>query len=191
MYPRFSQESRIFMADLVAVGSHGNSRAAGILFGSVASAMTHHAPCSVLIAREPPAKFPGLILHANDGSPESNDAAQVAGELAARHGSTIVSLHVSDTGSGGVAEEAMTIIEQCGREPVIQVEHGSPHRRIVEVANETRAGLVVMGSRGQTGLAALGSVSEQVSHRAPCSVLIVRRPAHPTLDDEDEQARHA
>jgi nucleotide-binding universal stress UspA family protein len=93
---------------------------------------------------------------------------------------------VSDTGSELVGEEAVAIIEQSEREPVIRVERGSPHRRLVEVASETETGLVVMGGRGQTGLAALGSVSERVSHRAPCSVLIVRRPMHPTLDEDDE-----
>lgn len=172
-------------ADLVCVGSHGRSRSAGILFGSVASAMTHHAPCSVLIAREPPAgEFPGTILHANDGSPESLQAARVAGELAARHDATVVTVNVGEGGSKDIAEQAVVIIERSGREPRIVTEHGSPHRRLVEVADEVRAGLVVMGSRGQTGVAALGSVSERVSHRAPCSVLIVRPAVHPTAEDD-------
>ena len=164
----------------MAVGSHGTSRAAGIVFGSVATAMAHHAPCSVLIARAAE-QFPGLIIHANDGSPEAQDAALAAGRIAARHDSPVVTLHVADApGSGaGVAEGSVRLIEQTGREPVMRVEHGSPHRRIVEVANETRASLIVMGSRGRTGLAALGSVSERVTHNASCSVLIVRRPSHP------------
>lgn len=176
--------------DLVSVGSHGNSRAAGILFGSVASAIAHHAPCSVLIARAAPSAFPGLILHASDGSPESHDAARIAGELAARHDSTVVTQHVNEGGGdgAGVADEAVAIIERCGREPVLKVENGSPHRRIVETADELKAGLVVMGSRGQSGIAALGSVSERVSHRAPCSVLIVRRAMHPSFDELDQNA---
>lgn len=132
-------------ADLLSIGAHGRSRAAGVLFGSVATAMARHATCSVLIARDTVTDvFPGLIVHASDGSPESLDAA---------------------------------------REPVPKVVQGSPHRRIVEVADETGASLVVMGSRGRTGLKALGSVSERVAHRAPCSVLIVRQPAHPSRDD--------
>lgn len=171
-------------ADLVCVGSHGLSRPAGVLFGSVASAMTHFAPCSVLVARKPRrAAFPGLLLHASDGSPESLDAARVAGGLAARYDSTIVTLHVGEGHGRGVAEEGVAIIESCGREAVIRVERGSPHRRIVEVAHETGAGLIVMGSRGRTGLAALGSVSERVAHRADCSVLIVRPTSHPVQDD--------
>ncbi len=173
-------------ADLVCVGSHGTSRAAGVLFGSVASAMAHFAPCSVLVARTPRSEsFPGLLLHANDGSPESLDAARVAGRLAARYDSTVVTLHVGETDDRSVAEDAVAMIESCGREPVIRVEQGSPYRRIVEVANETDAGLIVMGSRGRTGLAALGSVSERVTHRADCSVLLVRRSAHPVEDDAE------
>lgn len=171
-------------ADLVAVGSHGTSRPAGVVFGSVASAMAHYAPCSVLIAREPPAaEFPGLIVHANDGSPESLEAAHVAGSLAARYGSTAVTLHVGETQGRGVAEEAVALMEVSGLEPVMRTEQGSPHRRIVEVANDVGASLIVMGSRGRTGLAALGSVSERVVHHASCSVLVVRRAAHPAQED--------
>jgi nucleotide-binding universal stress UspA family protein len=173
-------------ADLVSVGSHGLSRAAGVIFGSVATAMAHHAPCSVLVARTAQAeRFPGLIVHANDGSPESLDAALVAGSMAARHDSSVITLHVADTPEGGtgVAEGSVRLIEATGREPLIRVEHGSPHRRIVEVANETHASLIVMGSRGRTGLAALGSVSERVTHSAGCTVLIVRRPSHPVRED--------
>jgi nucleotide-binding universal stress UspA family protein len=176
-------------ADLVSVGSHGTSRAAGVLFGSVATAMAHHAPCSVLVARKAQAeRLPGLIVHANDGSPESLDAALVAGRIAAHHDSSVVTLHVADTpGAGaGVAEGSVRLIEATGREPLMRVEHGAPHRRIVEVANEMHASLIVMGSRGRTGLAALGSVSERVTHRASCSMLIVRRPSHPVRDAEDE-----
>jgi nucleotide-binding universal stress UspA family protein len=176
-------------ADLVAVGSHGTARAAGVLFGSVASAMAHFAPCSVLIARESSGgEFPGLIVQANDGSPESLDAARVAGELAARHGSTALTLHVGETHGRGVAEEAVALMESSGLEPVMRIEQGSPHRRIVEVANDVGASLIVMGSRGRTGLAALGSVSERVAHRAGCSVLVVRRTAHPAREDASADA---
>ena len=45
---------------------------------------------------------------------------------------------------------------------------------IVEVAAERQAGLVIVGNRGMRGPRRLrGSVPNDVSHRAPCSVLIV------------------
>jgi nucleotide-binding universal stress UspA family protein len=43
---------------------------------------------------------------------------------------------------------------------------------LVEAAS--RADLTVVGSRGASGLRALGSVSERVAHRAASSVLVVR-----------------
>ena len=49
------------LATLVAVGSHSHRRAAGILLGSVATAMLHEAPASVLIARESE-RFPERIV---------------------------------------------------------------------------------------------------------------------------------
>lgn len=170
-------------ADLVAVGSHGRSRVAGILLGSVASAMAHYAPCAVLVARAA-AGFPGTILHANDGSAESLDAARVAGRIAAAHGSTVATMHVRENDGGTIAQDAVAILEESGREPILRVEQGSPGRALCEAAASIGAGLVVIGSRGRTGLKALGSVSEHVAHHAPCSVLIVRLPDHPERDDD-------
>jgi nucleotide-binding universal stress UspA family protein len=51
---------------------------------------------------------------------------------------------------------------------------GTPANVIVEVAAEKDAGLVIVGNRGMRGGGRLkGSVPNDVSHSAPCSVLIV------------------
>jgi nucleotide-binding universal stress UspA family protein len=44
----------------------------------------------------------------------------------------------------------------------------------VKTAANERVTLVAVGSRGLTGVRALGSVSERVAHQAPCSVLVAR-----------------
>ena len=56
------------------------------------------------------------------------------------------------------------------------VELGKPAQIIVETAGDIGADLVVVGSHGRSfwGRLALGSVSDAVSHHAPCSVLIVK-----------------
>ncbi len=54
--------------------------------------------------------------------------------------------------------------------------YGHEAHEILKAAKQTRADLVVVGSRGVTGLRKffLGSVSEKVVHHAPCSVLVAR-----------------
>ena len=53
---------------------------------------------------------------------------------------------------------------------------GNPGRIICELANTWDADLILVGSRGLKGIKEmfLGSVSNYVTHHAPCSVLIVR-----------------
>lgn len=60
---------------------------------------------------------------------------------------------------------------------------GNPGRTICELASSWSADLIIVGSRGLTGLKEmfLGSVSNYVTHHAPCSVLIVRTPVEKSL----------
>ena len=60
---------------------------------------------------------------------------------------------------------------------------GNPGRSICQLASTWSADLILVGSRGLKGLKEmfLGSVSNYVTHHAPCSVLIVR-----TLDTESK-----
>ena len=54
---------------------------------------------------------------------------------------------------------------------------GDPREVLVEVAQSERADLLVVGSRGRTGITKLmlGSVSSHVVTHAPCSVLVVKQ----------------
>ncbi|VEP16196.1 Universal stress protein [Hyella patelloides LEGE 07179] len=55
---------------------------------------------------------------------------------------------------------------------------GNPGRKICELASTWEADLILVGSRGLKGFKEmfLGSVSNYVTHHAPCSVLIMRNP---------------
>ncbi len=59
-----------------------------------------------------------------------------------------------------------------------RLEEGEAPKRILEVAQEIQAGLIIMGTHGRTGLGRLllGSVAEQVLRRASCPVLTVKTP---------------
>jgi nucleotide-binding universal stress UspA family protein len=165
--------------DLLVIGIHTRSRASGILVGETAASIVHRSPVPVLVSRRPPAgaEFAQEILLAVDGSPQAHAATHVAARLARRHGSrvTIVADPSRDAAHRrSLAEDAAEIVGATGREPVILDEHGVPHRAIAHAAGEMDASLVVCGSRGLHGLAALHSVSERIAQAAPCSVLIVR-----------------
>jgi nucleotide-binding universal stress UspA family protein len=53
---------------------------------------------------------------------------------------------------------------------------GDPAEAILNVAEETKADLIVVGNKGMTGARRflLGSVPNNISHHAPCSVMVVR-----------------
>jgi nucleotide-binding universal stress UspA family protein len=74
-------------------------------------------------------------------------------------------------------EQAVT---RAGATAEVRVLDGSAAPAIVQVAEEVGAELVVVGTKGRTGVArlALGSVAEEVIRTASTSVLIVRQASH-------------
>ena len=161
---RLLEAAKELRADLIAVGSHDHSRADAIVFGSVASEILHQASEAVLVARCRRQPQLRSIVVGVDGSPASLAALAVASSLAAREGARLQAV-VAERGKGvdwGVLDEMRGLERR----------HGDPVGMLVAAAGN--ADLVVLGSRGLHGLAALGSVSERVAHHAPCSILVIR-----------------
>jgi nucleotide-binding universal stress UspA family protein len=159
-------------ATLLAVGSHGHSRSAGIALGSVATAMLHDAPCSVLIARGTARDYAprgGEIFVGFDGSGGAHRALGVGRERSERLSLRLrVLVATGDTlprGPGWLGEELDS-----------QLAVSEDPRTAVEalVAASESAGLLILGSRHLRGVPALSSVSERVAHRASGPVLVVR-----------------
>ena len=71
---------------------------------------------------------------------------------------------------------AAQVAERAGVQAAVHARQGDPADAILDVAEETRADLIVVGNKGMTGAKRflLGSVPNKVSHHAPCSVLIIR-----------------
>jgi nucleotide-binding universal stress UspA family protein len=72
--------------------------------------------------------------------------------------------------------EAQEMAANAGVEVQIFARQGDPADAILDVAEETKADLIIVGNKGMTGARRflLGSVPNKVSHHAPCSVLIIR-----------------
>lgn len=165
--------------DLLAIDCHGGSRSGGTMLGSVATELAHRTTAPLLVARrsaEGDGEFPRAVLLASDGSPGSWPAMRIAGRIARLRGSSLQVVYVPD----GHPERYRELFKQVneverltGATPAFLDALGDPARRIAEAARASRSSLVVIGKRGLRGVKSLGSVSERVVQRAPCSVLVV------------------
>jgi nucleotide-binding universal stress UspA family protein len=72
-----------------------------------------------------------------------------------------------------------SLVEKAAEQGVraeYRLNYGNPGRVICDLARSWKADLIVVGRRGHSGLSELflGSVSNYVLHRAPCSVLTIQ-----------------
>ena len=76
--------------------------------------------------------------------------------------------------SGG--RKVRELLDEYGLQGIVRVEEGDPGERICAVAVEEKADLIVMGSHHTGALRRLlgSSVAEDVTHHAPCPVLLIR-----------------
>src|SRR2546425_3059936 len=190
-------------ADLIIMGSHGQTSAADALLGSVTDSVIRHAHCPVLIVRR--GGSGRRILAGTDFSDPSLPAIEAAVDEAKRVGGELTVIHVLDLvwapaaypalAFGGapfnISAEELKELEVAATQRLEEslkhfnvagetlVTTGSAGAALIDVASERKADLVVVGTIGRTGLrrALLGSVAETVARRAPCSVLVVRQ--HP------------
>jgi monovalent cation/proton antiporter MnhG/PhaG subunit len=172
-------DARTFRADLVVVGTRTlGSRS--WLDGSTAGEIVDRAPCPVLVARTPAIHD---ILLSTDGSEASAAAAgllerwSVFGRARVRV-LAVASAREGPGDDGGAARRtAGAVAERLrarGFEATAEVVEGSPAAAITAHAARTGTDLIVIGSRGRTGLTrtVLGSVTREVLTTAECSVLV-------------------
>jgi nucleotide-binding universal stress UspA family protein len=111
-----------------------------------------------------------VICGIEDGN--GTAVAGVARELAAHYELPLLYVHV--LGSPGDADGAAEALEEVaaagGGELVL--EEGHPADRLVALADRRRASFLVVGNHGPRS-SLLGSVSADVSRRAPCPVIVV------------------
>lgn len=143
-----------------------------------------------------------LILVPVDFSEYSDRAMDYAIDLASKLDARITLLHVFHEiplGAGDMAsalpytyvkeiedevqqrmEEQLDVVQKAGLKGDVVVMHGVPFQIIIDVAQDRKADLIVMGTHGRTGLphVLLGSVAEKVARLAPCPVLVARPKTH-------------
>lgn len=193
-----------FRAELVVIGSRGRGPLTSMLLGSVSAEVVDHAPCPVLVVRHPSAES---VLVAVDGSPSAQSAITYLTANRMLAGRPIEVLTVAsgvvrpDGGPLGVFSEtpfdsfqaerreerrhaediaasAALRLTDDGYAARWSISSGHAAHEIIEAARCFGSGLIVVGSRGHTGLTRilLGSVARNVLLHTPASVLIVREP---------------
>ncbi len=136
----------------------------------------------------------GTILLAVDGSIHADRAAELARTVAATGGDEVLVVHVVEMlvgrahgpveldGDSEAIERASQHVKELeaagvtARVELIRAPAGHVAKVIAEAAEQYGAGLIVLGSRGRTDLAALmlGSVAHKVLHLSNRPVLIAR-----------------
>lgn len=138
----------------------------------------------------------GPIICGVDDSSSAKAAARVARALSALLGRRLLFVHVFERGSseeriGAVAERLQRLTENLneldsGAGWLLEVGH--PADRLAAVAGDEDASLIVVGSTGPRS-SLLGSVSADVSRRAPCPVVVVPPGSDGVVLDGAEQPR--
>lgn len=122
----------------------------------------------------------GSIICGTDDSVSAKGAARVARKLSSRLRLRLVFVHVVEAGSpheeiNAIAERLQRLTEgctevDCGAGWLVDVGH--PVDRLVAAAADEEARFIVVGSHGPRS-SLLGSISAEVSRRAPCPVVVV------------------
>jgi len=187
-------------ADLIVLGTRGRTGVGKLLLGSSAEEVLRNAPCPVLtVGPDALTQQPWSlkeIVYATDFSPASLSAARYAVALAQEYKATLTLLHViedqktdelvhpSELAASSLRLLANLVpagtIMSC--EPRCEVWQGAPADKILELAGQTGAGLIILGARKPSGVPGAAThlpiaTVHKVVAQAPCPVLTVRHTA--------------
>ena len=206
-------EAKAMAADLIVVGSRGHGTIESMLLGSVSAEVIDHASAPVLVARG--RRIERVVL-GWDGSSCASRAADLVrcwpifGRASVRVVSVadieipwwtgfpeagsaelmpiyVEAADASRTQHDHLAREMTAEFQDAGISAEADRREGDAATEILAAASASNADLIVMGSRGRTGLTrlVLGSVARNVLQHASCSVLVVREVPSETVPGPD------
>jgi nucleotide-binding universal stress UspA family protein len=185
--------------DLTVLGTRGRTGLPQLLLGSTAEEVFRRSPVPVITVgpsvrrdKRGSARWERVVF-ASDFTPESLTAAPYAISFAEENNAQLTLLHVvevwgqrkKENKQGLTVAEAMHQLHEivppeaglwCRPETV--VEHGEPAARIIEVAKQSKADLIVLGIRGTRHILMASRFERTIAHtivaHASCPVLTVR-----------------
>lgn len=187
-----------YSSNLIVMGTHGYTGLQHVFLGSIAECALRTLPCPTLTVKESGSDAQKPIRHilfATDFSTHSKHAAEVVRGIAGHFDAKVEILHVfvHPFGPYGVPagpntnnefrDEASRLLDQCVAEFKEEgfgvgrrLMAGVPSEVIAHTAEQMDIDLLVMGTRGTTGLkhVFLGSNAERTLRAVHCSVLTAK-----------------
>jgi len=186
-------------ADVIVIGARGASAFTRVLLGSTSDAVVSHAKMSVWVVRPGAEQHLDEPLHvtvAYDGSDASKYAidflrrmkfpstAKVSLVSLVRRPDNLPDEIVYDSKQLEVSRKELEGFQaDFGSDgPQVEIYVGETRHishGLVEFAGKHHSSLVMVGDKGRSAIARflMGSISRSVLHHAPCSVLVVKKPA--------------
>jgi nucleotide-binding universal stress UspA family protein len=187
--------------DLIVMGAQGVSQLTRLLIGSTTEAVVHHAPCSVLVARNASdatkqRMTQPCVAISTDGSDAEDQIVTLVTSLALSKETRLKLLSVvedlfllsPDSENGAYIARKTTqaldrlaqklSLSSCNIEKCV-LEGTHVGHAISDFITSQSCDLVVVGDKGRSAIARffLGSVSRFVLQHSPCSVLVAKKRA--------------
>ncbi len=169
--------------DMLVVGARGRGGFAGLLLGSVSQECVEHAPRPVVVMRGEPDVSDGPIVVGLDGSEGATRALDWAIDLAEATATPIVAVHAPILGANNAMMDAarQSLEQWCapiGARAVafeMRIEPGDARTALEQVADETGASLLIVGTRGLGPVRGLllGSVAGYIARYSTGPIAIV------------------
>jgi nucleotide-binding universal stress UspA family protein len=169
-------------ADMLVLGARGLGGFSGLLLGSVSQECVEHSTCPVVVLRDDEVPT-GPVVIGLDGSDGAARALAWAIDLATAAGSDIVAVNAPGTGANNaMVEEARQELEgwcapirDRGVAYDLRVEPGDARTVLEQVADETDASLLVVGTRGLGAIRGLllGSVAGYIARYTTRPIAVV------------------
>lgn len=200
------EDAKLWKPDLMVVGNRGHGPIETALLGSVSAAVVDHAAWPVLVAR---ADRVSRVVLAEDGSPAGIAARDIVAGWPAFAAIPIRVVGVVDIAApwrSGIAptmfaaamdvytemiansratyqqvvDATAAALRAAGRQAESELREGDPATQIIQAAHDPKGDLIVIGTRGHTGVTRLvmGSVAHTVLSHSHCSVLVIHQPRH-------------
>lgn len=179
-----AQSAREIGSDGIVICTHARTGFVRFIAGSVTEAVLALTTVPLIVVHDddgPPGHGP--ITVAIDGSPSANAALETAIALATADARSLALMHVVQAGelwpaAAPILAAAADRVRTTNLDFELVTLRGDAATTIVESAQRRGSPLVVMGTRGRSGVgrAILGSVATAVIERARMPVVVVRKP---------------